>query len=136
MRWKLADATPSAAVLVRQCVLADQFAALPQVRLKLETIRADVEEFGGKAYRMGKGSKDDAVVALLKDQLDEFKQVLQLAHADDHIQQHLCTFTLHSTPFYAAAELCSITQGHPCTVQHDHDAERSLHISLACHLVP
>lgn len=46
-----------------------------QVRLHLETIRADVEEFGGKAYRMGKGSKDDAVVALLKDQLDEFKQV-------------------------------------------------------------
>ncbi len=46
-----------------------------QVRLSLEAIRADVEEFGGKAYRMGKGSKDDAVVALLKDQLDEFKQV-------------------------------------------------------------
>ena len=46
-----------------------------QVRLSLEVMRADVEEFGGKAYRMGKGSKDDAVVALLKDQLDEFKQV-------------------------------------------------------------
>ena len=46
-----------------------------QVRLSLEAIRADVEEFGGKAYRFGKGSKDDAVVALLKDQLDEFKQV-------------------------------------------------------------
>lgn len=45
------------------------------MRLSLEAIRADVEEFGGKAYRMGKGSKDDAVVALLKDQLDEFKQV-------------------------------------------------------------
>ena len=76
IRWELATAEPSAAVLVRQCRLADQFATLPQVRLKLETIRADVEEFGGKAYRMGKGSKDDAVVALLKDQLDEFKQVL------------------------------------------------------------
>ena len=40
-----------------------------------------MEEFGGKAYRMGKGSKDDAVVALLKDQLDEFKQVHNMAHA-------------------------------------------------------
>ena len=59
----------------RQRKLATQFTVLPQVRLKLETIRADVEDFGGKAYRMGKGSKDDAVVALLKDQLDEFKQV-------------------------------------------------------------
>ena len=49
--------------------------SMHQVRLSLEAIRADVEEFGGKAYRMGKGSKDDAVVALLKDQLDEFKQV-------------------------------------------------------------
>ena len=125
MRWKLAGATPSAAVLVSQCKLADQFAALPQVRLKLETIRADVEEFGGKAYRMGKGSKDDAVVALLKDQLDEFKQVLQLAHAADHIQQRLCTFTLHKTPFHAAAELCSITQGQPGTALHDHDADRA-----------
>ena len=47
------------------------------MRLKLESIRADVEEFGGKAYRMGKANKDDAVVALLKDQLDEFKQVLR-----------------------------------------------------------
>lgn len=47
-----------------------------QVRLKLENIRADVEEFGGKAYRMGKANKDDAVVALLKDHLDEFKQVM------------------------------------------------------------
>ena len=40
-----------------------------------------MEEFGGKAYRMGKGSKDDAVVALLKDQLDEFKQVHNMAQS-------------------------------------------------------
>lgn len=52
-----------------------------QVRLNLETIRADVEEFGGKAYRMGKANKDDAVVAFLKDQLDEFKQVHVMTHA-------------------------------------------------------
>lgn len=57
----------------------------PQVRLSLEVIRADVEEFGGKAYRMGKGSKDDAVVALLKDQLDEFKQVLQYCSCIDQM---------------------------------------------------
>ena len=73
-----------AASLLLACAM--RFALLPlccityhgclQVRLSLEVIRADVEEFGGKAYRFGKGSKDDAVVGLLKDQLDEFKQVL------------------------------------------------------------
>ena len=44
-----------------------------------------MEEFGGKAYRMGKGSKDDAVVALLKDQLDEFKQVCTVTHGTLHL---------------------------------------------------
>lgn len=58
-----------------------------KVRLILETIRADVEEFGGKAYRMGKGSKDDAVVALFKDQLDEFKQVQTIRLATCCTQQ-------------------------------------------------
>ena len=57
---------------------ASDLVVVHQVRLSLEVMRADVEEFGGKAYRMGKGSKDDTVVALLKDQLDEFKQVLYM----------------------------------------------------------
>jgi len=65
--------------------------SMHQVRLSLEAIRADVEEFGGKAYRMGKGSKDDAVVALLKDQLDEFKQVSTCLPC-----MHLSTLFIHA----------------------------------------
>lgn len=69
-----------------------------QVRLKLETIRADVDEFGGKAYRMSKANKDDAVVALLKDQLDEFKQVCCLPVTETRLKpacnrQEICTAT-------------------------------------------
>lgn len=68
-----------------------------QVRLNLETIRADVEEFGGKAYRMGKANKDDAVVAFLKDQLDDFKQVCGMGHAlppcSGLILAFACTYT-------------------------------------------
>ncbi|KAK9828903.1 hypothetical protein WJX72_002692 [[Myrmecia] bisecta] len=48
------------------------------VRLNIETIRAEVEDFGGKAYRMGKASKEDRVVFALKDELDNFKQVLPI----------------------------------------------------------
>lgn len=70
---------------VKPVELNPTIALILQVRLNLEIIRADVEEFGGKAYRMGKGSKDDAVVALLKDQLDEFKQV----HGAVNLQQTL-----------------------------------------------
>ena len=65
-----------------------------------------MEEFGGKAYRMGKGSKDDTVVALLKDQLDEFKQVLYMLQ---------CTFYAvpgHGAPLYVipvqAAPVCAV----------------------------
>ena len=84
-------------MLVDQDKLTEQdliIGAVPQVRLNLETIRADVEEFGGKAYRMGKGSKDDAVVALLKDQLDEFKQVHNIRHAA-HVSNSYSVPTQH-----------------------------------------
>ena len=76
-----------------------------QVRLKLETIRADVDEFGGKAYRMGKANKDDAVVALLKDQLDEFKQVCWLPVTKTSLESHATDKKYVQLPFLLFAGL-------------------------------
>ena len=47
----------------------------PQVRLSMEAVRAEAEDFNTKAYKMSKANKDDRVVTVLKDQLEEFKQV-------------------------------------------------------------
>ena len=41
----------------------------------MEAVRAEAEDFNTKAYKMSKANKDDRVVTVLKDQLEEFKQV-------------------------------------------------------------
>ena len=55
---------------VRDCLML-----APQVRLSMEAVRAEAEDFNTKAYKMSKANKDDRVVTVLKDQLEEFKQV-------------------------------------------------------------
>lgn len=46
---------------------------LLQVRLELPMIHADIEEAAGKAFKMGKANKEDAVVFRIKDELEAFK---------------------------------------------------------------
>ncbi|GLC47993.1 hypothetical protein PLESTB_000047400 [Pleodorina starrii] len=47
-------------------------------QMSIEEIRAEVEEYAQRAYKMGKAAKEDQVVVRLKDCIDDFKQILPL----------------------------------------------------------
>ncbi|KXZ55711.1 DHC8 protein [Gonium pectorale] len=49
-----------------------------QSQMSIEAIRAEVEEYAQRAYKMGKAAKEDQVVVRLKDCIDDFKQILPL----------------------------------------------------------
>eukprot|EP00201_Polytomella_parva_P020499 CAMPEP_0175042260 /NCGR_PEP_ID=MMETSP0052_2-20121109/2450_1 /TAXON_ID=51329 ORGANISM="Polytomella parva, Strain SAG 63-3" /NCGR_SAMPLE_ID=MMETSP0052_2 /ASSEMBLY_ACC=CAM_ASM_000194 /LENGTH=3805 /DNA_ID=CAMNT_0016305023 /DNA_START=33 /DNA_END=11446 /DNA_ORIENTATION=+ len=49
-----------------------------QVQLSIELIRSEVDEYAMRAYKMSKASKEDQVVARLKDCIDDFKQIMPL----------------------------------------------------------
>ncbi|KAG2451278.1 hypothetical protein HYH02_003884 [Chlamydomonas schloesseri] len=47
-------------------------------QMSIEAIRAEVEDYAQRAYKMGKAAKEDQVVVRLKDCIDDFKQIMPL----------------------------------------------------------
>ena len=49
-----------------------------QVRINVEDIKKELDEFGSQAYKFGKANKDNMVVGAVKDELEGFKKILPI----------------------------------------------------------
>ena len=47
-----------------------------QVRINVEDIKKELEEFGSQAYKFGKANKENKVVGAVKEELEDFKKIL------------------------------------------------------------
>lgn len=85
----------------------------PQVRLSMEAVRSEAEDFNTKAYKMSKANKDDRVVTVLKDQLEEFKQVSwggALAWSVGQLQLVLSSRSCPRRPGWLICHVASVDQ--------------------------
>ena len=49
-----------------------------QVRINVEDIKKELDDFGSQAYKFGKANKDNQVVGAIKEELEGFKKILPI----------------------------------------------------------
>ena len=92
---------------------ADGVKIIVQVRINVEDIKKELDEFGSQAYKFGKANKENRVVGAVKEELEGFKKILPVV-------EQLANPALRDRHFHAIFailgldKVCSSALAHTC----------------------